>query len=55
VEDAAGEPSIQEPEKHDGLGWFALDALPEPLTAPTRGALPHLRARISRRSEDGAS
>ncbi|MBB3935813.1 NUDIX domain-containing protein [Aureimonas phyllosphaerae] len=55
VEDAVGEPSIQEPEKHDGLDWFALDALPEPLTAPTRGALPHLRARISRRSEGGAS
>lgn len=55
VEDAMGEPAIREPEKHDGLDWFALDALPEPLTAPTRGALPYLRARISRRSEDGAS
>ncbi|RIY02104.1 NUDIX domain-containing protein [Aureimonas flava] len=55
VEDAAGEPAITEPHKHDGLDWFALDALPEPLTAPTRGALPHLRERLNRRSAGGAS
>ncbi len=40
VEDAMGEPAIREPEKHDGLDWFALDALPEPLTAPTRAPCP---------------
>ena len=28
----SGEPEIQEPEKHGGWGWFALDALPAPLT-----------------------
>jgi ADP-ribose pyrophosphatase YjhB (NUDIX family) len=27
-----GEPALLEPEKHTGLGWFALDALPGPLT-----------------------
>ncbi|MBX3480435.1 MAG: NUDIX domain-containing protein [Caulobacter sp.] len=30
-----GEPTIQEPEKHDGLDWFGLDALPTPLTMAT--------------------
>lgn len=55
VEAADGAPRIAEPEKHDGLDWFALDALPEPLTAPTRGALPYLRERLSRRSAGGAS
>ncbi|MEX1250628.1 MAG: NUDIX domain-containing protein [Hyphomonas sp.] len=28
----AGEPRILEPGKHAGWGWFALDALPAPLT-----------------------
>lgn len=28
----SGEPEIREPEKHGGWGWFALDALPAPLT-----------------------
>ena len=27
-----GEPALLEPEKHTGLGWFPLDALPSPLT-----------------------
>lgn len=30
--DFKGEPALLEPEKHTGLGWFALDALPSPLT-----------------------
>jgi ADP-ribose pyrophosphatase YjhB (NUDIX family) len=30
-----GEPSIQEPDKHSGLGWFRFDSLPEPLTLAT--------------------
>lgn len=55
VEGTCGEPRIVEPEKHDGLEWFALDALPAPLTAPTLGALPHLRQRLSRRLADAAS
>lgn len=35
----SGEPEILEPEKHGGWGWFALDALPAPLTAATRAWL----------------
>lgn len=31
-----GEPQLQEPEKHGGWGWFALDALPQTITTPTR-------------------
>ena len=27
-----GEPRIVEPHKHEALGWFALDALPAPLS-----------------------
>jgi ADP-ribose pyrophosphatase YjhB (NUDIX family) len=30
--DFEGEPSLLEPEKHTGLGWFPLEALPSPLT-----------------------
>ena len=26
-----GEPALLEPEKHTGIGWFPLDALPDPL------------------------
>lgn len=47
VEDAEGEPTIMEPGKHDGLEWFALDALPEPLTRPTRAAVEALARRRS--------
>jgi len=34
----AGEPALLEPEKHTGLGWFALDALPAPLASSAVGA-----------------
>jgi ADP-ribose pyrophosphatase YjhB (NUDIX family) len=34
-----GEPRNLEPEKHGGVGWFALDALPQPLTVATRAAV----------------
>jgi 8-oxo-dGTP diphosphatase len=30
---AAGEPQVREPDKCSGWGWYALDALPEPLFA----------------------
>ncbi|MBY9068471.1 NUDIX domain-containing protein [Hyphomonas sp. WL0036] len=32
----AGTPQVMEPEKHGGWGWFALDALPAPLTSPAK-------------------
>jgi mutator protein MutT len=32
----AGEPRIVEPEKCTAIGWFALDALPEPLSQVTQ-------------------
>ena len=41
----AGEPSILEPHKHEGLGWFDLGAPPEPLTAAAAAAIAALRAR----------
>jgi ADP-ribose pyrophosphatase YjhB (NUDIX family) len=37
-----GEPRNCEPEKHSDLGWFALDALPQPLTAAAESAARHL-------------
>ncbi|MBO9525758.1 MAG: NUDIX domain-containing protein [Sphingobium yanoikuyae] len=45
VEDAQGEPAVMEPEALAACGWFALDALPQPLTLSTRAALAALRAR----------
>lgn len=32
----SGAPEVMEPEKHGGWGWFALDALPAPLTSPVK-------------------
>ena len=40
---AAGEPRVMEPHKHGAVGWFALDALPSPLTRATRDAAAALR------------
>ena len=37
-----GTPRLMEPDKHADFGWFALDALPAPLTLGTRLALPAL-------------
>lgn len=31
-----GAPHVQEPDKHGGCDWFALDDLPQDLTTPTR-------------------
>ncbi len=39
----SGEPDLVEPDKFHDFGWFALDALPEPLSAFTRSVLPLLR------------
>jgi ADP-ribose pyrophosphatase YjhB (NUDIX family) len=38
-----GEPTNLEPEKHTDLGWFALDALPSPLTVAAQTAAQALR------------
>jgi 8-oxo-dGTP diphosphatase len=40
-----GDPAIARPDKHGGLGWFALDATPDALTRPTIVALRVLRER----------
>lgn len=40
-----GTPKLLEPAKHSGLDWFALDALPQPLTAATQAAVAALRER----------
>jgi len=48
VEDAVGEPAIQEPEALAGLGWFALDALPARLTRATIVALEALAQSTSK-------
>lgn len=39
-----GEPAIQEPEKHDGLEWYDLEALPAPLTQATVRAVEALKS-----------
>jgi ADP-ribose pyrophosphatase YjhB (NUDIX family) len=39
-----GEPAIQETHALSDWGWFALDALPSPLTAATRDAVAMLSA-----------
>lgn len=36
---AAGEPVVMEPDALAGWGWFALDALPAPLTVSTLAAV----------------
>ncbi|MFD2262226.1 NUDIX domain-containing protein [Lacibacterium aquatile] len=38
----SGTPAIQEPKALADWGWFAIDALPSPLTLATRTALPFL-------------
>lgn len=43
VEAYEGTPRVMEPDKHADCGWFALDALPVPLTSATRMALGALR------------
>jgi mutator protein MutT len=42
---AGGEPRIVEPEKCTAIGWFALTALPEPLSLVTLDDVRHYRAK----------
>ncbi len=46
TEDFAGEPRIMEPEKLPEFGWFALDALPSPLSRFAADAVKALRSQI---------
>jgi ADP-ribose pyrophosphatase YjhB (NUDIX family) len=43
TEDFTGEPRVMEPEKLPEFGWFALDALPKPLSRFTSDAVAALR------------
>ena len=40
-----GEAVLLEPEKHTGLGWFPLDALPSPLASSVVAAVAAIRSR----------
>ena len=40
-----GEPALLEPEKHTGLGWFPLEALPSPLARSAVEAAEALKSR----------
>ena len=39
----SGEPSIQEPDRIEEIGWYPLNALPEPLFDPVRVVLESLK------------
>ncbi len=41
--DIQGEPQLTEPDKLSAIGFFALDDLPQPLSAFTQALLPYLR------------
>ncbi|WP_224761046.1 NUDIX domain-containing protein [Brevundimonas aurantiaca] len=43
--DFAGEPRLTEPDKLSDIGWFALDALPQPLSVFAAKAFAALEAR----------
>lgn len=43
AESFTGEPVNLEPEKHGGMDWFDLDALPTPLAIAVRTTLPALK------------
>ena len=41
--DTTGEPQLTEPDKLSDIGWFDLDALPQPLSVFTQAVLRYLR------------
>ncbi|MFJ9344731.1 NUDIX domain-containing protein [Streptomyces sp. NPDC101733] len=40
----SGRPAVREPDRCDGMGWYPLDALPEPMVAYCRAGLDAYRA-----------
>lgn len=50
--DTVGEARLVEPEKHGGIGWFPLSALPQPLTTATRVAVAALERHSGRAMTD---
>lgn len=42
-DDTTGEPQLTEPDKLSDIGWFDLDALPQPLSVFTQAVLSYLR------------
>ncbi|XUK64468.1 hypothetical protein ABMA10_21070 [Plantibacter sp. RU18] len=47
AEASEGEPRLAEPEKHAGIGWFRLDALPEQVTVSTLATLAAIQRRTA--------
>lgn len=45
AEASEGEPRLVEPEKHAGIGWFRIDALPEHVTVSTVAAVAAIQRR----------
>lgn len=45
VKSFTGQAVVQEPEKHSGMDWFALDQLPAPLTVATQVAVAAIKKR----------
>jgi 8-oxo-dGTP diphosphatase len=43
AEIVSGDPTIQEPDRIESVGWYPLDALPEPLFEPVRIVLDSLK------------
>lgn len=43
TDDTSGDPQLTEPDKLSEIGWFDLDALPQPLSVFTQTVLTYLR------------
>ncbi len=47
TQEFSGEPQLTEPDKLSDIGWFALDALPQPLSCFAEDAVMALRSRLT--------